>query len=131
MKLYVWLCILLMVLGNALFARSASEQEALTKGVNGKLSYIGRYPVGSVNEDGGIVEIVQYNKDNKRIYLVNGALDSLDIVDVSALRLGSFTSLNLYKRIELSTMGNTHGFSFGDLTSVAISTKNKTVALAI
>jgi hypothetical protein len=130
MKYYLWIGIVIMVLGSCL-SNPAVNQETLISGVNGKMSYIGRYSVGSVNEDGGIAEIVQYNKDNKRIYMVNGVLGSLDIVDVGVLRSGKFTNLNLYKRIDVDAMGTSHGFDYGDLTSVAVSTKNKIIALAV
>jgi DNA-binding beta-propeller fold protein YncE len=131
MKHYVWLGILMMVLGTHLYARPAAEKETLQTGTNGKLSYIGGYSVGSVNADGGVAEIVQYNKDNKRIYVVNGALGTLDIVDTASLRSEKFTNLSLYKRVDVSAIGATHGFDYGDLTSVAISTKNKMIALAV
>jgi hypothetical protein len=128
----LFLVILLLAAGGfRLYASPAAEKEDLKTGINGNISCIGRYSTGSVNEDGGIAEIVQYNKDNKRIYVVNGALGSLDIVDMSGLRSGRFTSLNLYRRIDLNAMGTAHGFEYGDLTSAAISVKNKLVALAV
>jgi len=130
MKHYVWLGII-MVLGAHLYAKPVAEQVKLKTGVSGKLSYIGGYSTGSVNEDGGIAEIVVYNKDNKRIYMVNGALGSLDIVDAGALRSGKFTDMTLYKRIDVSAMAAAHGFEYGDLTSVAVSIKNKLIALAV
>ncbi|MDR3122604.1 MAG: choice-of-anchor I family protein [Treponema sp.] len=126
-----FLFVVLALVGTHAFAKPAQEKETLARGMNGKLSHIGRYSVGSVNEDGGIAEIVQYNKDNQRIYLVNGALGSLDIVDVRGLRSGSFTSLGLYRRINISAMGDAHGFVCGDLTSAAIGVKNKVIALAV
>jgi len=122
---------LFMVLGTQLYAKAIAEQGNLQQGVNGKLSYIGKYSVGAVNEDGGVAEIVVYNNDNKRIYMVNGALGSLDIVDAGVLRSGQFTELNLYKRIDVSAMGVANGFTYGDLTSAAVSTKNKQIALAV
>jgi hypothetical protein len=132
MKHYVWLGILMLVLGTHLYSKPAAEQqETLKSGVNGKLGYIGSYSTGSVNEDGGIAEIVEYNKDNKRIYMVNGALGSLDMVDVGALRSGKFSGLTLHKRVDVNAMGDAHGFDYGDLTSVAVSTKNKLLALAV
>ena len=130
MKHYVWLGII-MVLGAHLYAKPIAEQVTLKTGVNGKLSYIGGYSTGSTNEDGGVAEIVVYNKDNKRIYMVNGALGSLDIVDAGALRSGKFTDMILYKRIDVSAMAAAHGFEYGDLTSVAVSVKNKLIALAV
>jgi hypothetical protein len=131
MKHFVWLGVLLIVLGVQARAKPAAERETLKTGVNGKLSHIGAYSVGETSADGGIAEIVKYNKDNKRIYMVNGALGSLDIADAAALRSGKFTSLPLYKRIDISAMGTAHGFDYGDLTSVAINTRNKIIALAV
>jgi len=131
MKHYAWLGVLLIVLAAQAYSKPAAESETLKTGVNGKLSYIGAYSVGETSADGGIAEIVKYNKDNKRIYMVNGALGSLDIVDAGTLRSGKFTGLTLYKRIDIKTMGTAHGFDYGDLTSVAINTKNKMVALAV
>ncbi|MDR2743208.1 MAG: hypothetical protein LBB98_13805, partial [Treponema sp.] len=131
MKTHVLLAILLAAAAVQVYARPAAESGTLVTGVNGNLSYIGGYSRGSVNEDGGIAEIVQYNRDTKRIYVVNGALGSLDIVDVRSLRSGSFTPLELYRRIDLRTMGAAHGFEYGDLTNVAVSTKNKFIALAV
>ena len=120
-----------LIIGIPLQARPAAESEPLQTGVNGRLTFIGRYATGSVNEDGGIAEIVQYNKDNKRIYMVNGALGSLDIVDTGDLRSNRFTNLNLFRRIDLRVMGTRHGFEYGDLTSVAVSTRHKMLALAV
>jgi len=131
MKHFVWFSLLITVFCFHLYAKPAAEQETLKTGMNGKLSYIGSYSVGSVSSDGGIAEIVRYNKDNKRIYMVNGVLGTLDIVDVSKLHSRGFTGLSLYKRIDVSALGAAHGFDYGDLTSVAVSTKNKIIALAV
>jgi len=129
MKHFILLGVMITLLGTQAYAKP--DTETLKTGVNGKLSYIGSYSVGSVSSDGGIAEIVRYNKDNKRIYLVNGAVGSLDIVDVKSLRSGKFSGLSLYKRIDVRAMGAAKGFDYGDLTSVAINTKNKTIALAV
>ncbi|MDR1839711.1 MAG: choice-of-anchor I family protein [Treponema sp.] len=131
MKNFVLLGILILILSACQSSGSAAGQRTLQQGVNGNLSYIGRYSVGAVNEDGGIAEIVVFNKDNKRIYMVNGALGSLDIVDTSALRSGRFTELALTSRIDIRAMGAANGFEYGDLTSAAISTKNKLIALSV
>jgi len=131
MKHFAWLGVLLIVLAVQAYAKPAVEKGNLKTGVNGKLSYIGAYSVGKTSADGGIAEIVKYNKDNKRIYMVNGALGSLDIADAGTLRSGKFTDLTLYKRIDISAMGTARGFDYGDLTSVAINAKNKMIALAV
>ena len=99
--------------------------------VNGRLRHIGSYSAGSVSENGGVAEIVAYNNDNKRIYLVNGAIGSLDIVDAGVLRSGNFTEMPLYRRIDINAMAAKNNFNSGDLTSVAVSVKNRIVALAV
>ena len=105
--------------------------QSLQRSENGRLTYIGNYSTGSVSESGGVAEIVVYNNDNKRIYLVNGALGSLDIVDAGSLRSGRFTEMPLLKRVDVSAMGEANGFSYGDLTSAAVSVKNKIIALSV
>jgi hypothetical protein len=131
MKTRLLLALLLAVAAGQVYARPIAESGKLATSMNGNLSHIGGYSTGSVNEDGGIAEIVQYNRDTGHIYMVNGALGSLDIVNARNLRSGSFTPLNLYRRIDLYGMGAAHGFEYGDLTSVAVSTKNKLIALAV
>jgi len=108
-----------------------SGNQRLQQGINGRLTYIGSYSTGSVSESGGVAEIVVYNRDNKRIYLVNGALGSLDIVDAKSLRSGRFNEMPLYKRIDVNAMSAANGFNYGDLTSVAVSTRNKIIALSV
>jgi len=108
-----------------------SADETLKRSINRRLTHIGSYSTGSVSESGGVAEIVVYNNDNKHIYLVNGALGSLDIVDASGLRSGRFTEMPLYKRIDVNAMGTANGFTYGDLTSVAVSTRNRIIALSV
>jgi len=108
-----------------------SANQSLRHSVNGRLTYIGSYSAGSVSESGGVAEIIVYNSDNKMLYLVNGALGSLDIVDASGLRSGVFSEMPLHKRINVSAMGAVNGFNYGDLTSVAVSVKNKIIALSV
>ena len=128
MKRIVSICFLMTFIGTALFAGGKSD---IQTGMNKKLSLIGRYSTGSQNSDGGIAEIVVFNKDNNRIYTVNGALGSLDIVNVDSLRSRRFAELSLYKRIDVNAMAQANGFVFGDLTSVTVSTKNQLLALAV
>ncbi|MCL2185707.1 MAG: choice-of-anchor I family protein [Treponema sp.] len=126
--------LILIVIIAILFISCQSTQsgnQTLKQSINGKLTYIGSYSTGSVSESGGVAEIVVYNNDNKKIYLVNGVLGSLDIVDASGLRSGRFIEMPLYKRIDINAMGEANSFNYGDLTSVAVSTKNKMIALAV
>lgn len=50
------------------------------------MKMIGHYSVGTSNKDGGVAEIVKYNKDNGKLYLVNGSTQpaSLEIVSIGA-----------------------------------------------
>ncbi|MDR1100175.1 MAG: choice-of-anchor I family protein, partial [Treponema sp.] len=117
----------------------AESSPAIKLSMNGRLSFIGRYSTGFISENGGVAEIVQYNRENRRLYLVNGALGSLDIVDASSLRSGEFIHMSLARRIDMKAMGLERGFEYGDLTSVAIGTvyhadavnRNMVVALAV
>jgi len=131
MKRYFLSVVVILILAACQSSGTTAGQETLQQGVNGNLTYIGRYSTGAVSEDGGVAEIVAYNNDNKQIYMVNGAIGSLDIVDTSTLRSGRFTELVLTKRVDLNAMGAANGFEYGDLTSVAVSTKNKLIALAV
>ncbi|MCL2230151.1 MAG: choice-of-anchor I family protein [Treponema sp.] len=126
---HFYLAIVALILLSCQSTQSANQ--VLQRSVNGKLTYIGSYSTGSVSESGGVAEIVVYNNDSKQIYLVNGAIGSLDIVDASGLRSGRFTEMPLYKRIDVSAMGTANGFNYGDLTSVAVSTRNRIIALSV
>lgn len=89
------------------------------------------YSTGYTNEDGGVAEIVAYNKDNNILYLVNGSEKSIDIVEITNFNVndGASNKLNLTKRINPADM--IPGFTFGDLTSVVVNTSDKTIAVAV
>ncbi|GAA0133246.1 hypothetical protein YSY43_00860 [Paenibacillus sp. YSY-4.3] len=88
---------------------------------------IGSYQVGSTNKDGGVAEIVKYNKGNRRFYLVNGSSNppSLDIVKLAG---GVLTK---EKTIQVKELAETDGFQYGDLTSVDIHAETKRIAVAV
>lgn len=89
---------------------------------------ISEYRVGTSHKDGGVAEIVKYNKDNGKMYIVNGASHppSLDIV-----ALTNEAVLTKDKSISVKALAETDGFSYGDLTSVDINTARKRVAVAV
>ncbi len=99
--------------------------------VNGKLHYIANYRTGMSNSDGGIAEIVKYNEDNKKMYIVNGAAQSVDIVDISNMVSTNKTDLLIEKRIDISAMAAANGFFSGDITSVDVNTKDNIIAIAV
>ncbi|GIP59580.1 choice-of-anchor I family protein [Paenibacillus woosongensis] len=88
---------------------------------------IGSYQVGSTNKDGGVAEIVKYNKGNGRFYLVNGSSNppSLDIVKLAG---GVLTK---EKTIQVKELAESGGFQYGDLTSVDVHAETKRIALAV
>ncbi|MEK8127846.1 choice-of-anchor I family protein [Paenibacillus filicis] len=89
---------------------------------------IGQYQVGASNKDGGVAEIVKYNKDNGKLYVVSGSSvpPSLDIVPLT----GGGT-LSKEKSVLVKDLSERDGFIFGDLTSVDVNTATKRVAVAI
>ncbi|MGM9971957.1 MAG: choice-of-anchor I family protein [Anaeroplasmataceae bacterium] len=101
------------------------------------------FDTGLTSEDGGVAEIVKYNKDNSKVYLVNGKTQTLDIV-----KLGINQKNELKKELETVFDENTdridfnkivsenssdfeEGFSVGDITSVVVNTDSKYVAVAL
>ncbi|MCM3601761.1 choice-of-anchor I family protein [Robertmurraya korlensis] len=99
--------------------------------VNGKLSYIGNYQTGMSNKDGGIAEIVKYNKDNQKMYLVNGAAQSVDIVSIADITSNKKTEFKIDTRLDITAMGQAYGFASGDITSIDINTNEKIIAIAV
>lgn len=99
--------------------------------VNGKLSSIGNYQTGMSNKDGGIAEIVKYNKDNQKMYLVNGAAQSVDIVSIANVKSNKTTEFKIDTRLDITAMGQAHGFASGDITSIDINTNEKIIAIAV
>jgi hypothetical protein len=92
------------------------------------ITKIGGYAVGTTSEDGGVAEIIKYNRDNGRFYLVNGSTHpaSVDIVNLKdGIHPEKETSINVEQ------LSETGGFSYGDLTSVDINTATKRIAVAV
>ena len=90
---------------------------------------IGEYAVGTTNPDGGVAEIVKYNKDNGKMYLVNGSATppSLEIVNLGQGK----GQLSLDKTVLVKDLSEADGFVFGDLTSVDIDRVKKRVYVAV
>ncbi|MFD2699160.1 choice-of-anchor I family protein [Paenibacillus shunpengii] len=113
-------------------AASNSAAPAVANAAHGlnalQISKIGSYEVGVTNADGGIAEIVRYNKDNGSFYLVNGATQppSLDIVKLE--EDGKTRKVNSINIEALAAAGD---FEVGDLTSVDVNTAGTYVAVAV
>ncbi|WP_168123123.1 choice-of-anchor I family protein [Paenibacillus sp. HB172176] len=93
------------------------------------MNKIASFSVGMSNEDGGVAEIVKYNKDNGKFYVVNGSANppSLEIVSLDP----SSSELKLDKSVLVKELSETNGFAFGDLTSVTVNRVNKLVYVAV
>lgn len=102
-----------------------------TKSVNGVLNYLGSYSTGAQNEDGGVAEIVKYNPDNQKMYLVSGQFQSVDIVSLKGTQVDQQNTYTLEKRLDIHTLAAEHGFTCSDITSVDINTKLDIMAIAV
>lgn len=91
------------------------------------LKHLSSYATGFSNPDGGVAEIVKFNSDNKKMYIVNGVTKTVDIVKLNS---DGTTDFNVATdRIDVSK--TIPGFTFGDITSVDVNTKKKIIALAV
>lgn len=87
------------------------------------------YDSGVEDADGGTAEIVQYNSDTKNYYVVNGKTGTLDIVPREAYDENSKTGVKCDIKSALAKLRP--DFTYGDMTSVAVSTKTDLIAIAV
>lgn len=116
------------VLSAQQFRAIDAEQRLYVEEKSGGLSHLGSYSTGHPSDDGGVAEIVKYNPDNRRMYVVNGMIQGFDIVSLAELKDGSNT-LQLEKRLNVSEM--IPNFEFGDVTSIDINTELKLIAASV
>lgn len=90
------------------------------------LTQIGRYNSGVMNPDGGSAEIVVYNNVNDCAYVINGVKGTLDCVSLSGL--ASTNSVQDLSATEIDVKNLVSGFTYGDMTSVAVSPDGQTLA---
>ncbi|WP_297392403.1 choice-of-anchor I family protein [uncultured Peptoniphilus sp.] len=84
------------------------------------------YSVGRANADGGVAEIVTYNKDDKIFYVVSGVTQSIDLV-----KINSDGSTECKKRINIGDVLKGQDINVGDMTSVSYSDEKKLLAVAV
>ena len=89
-----------------------------------QMSRTGDVSLGTANADGGVAEIVSYNPDNGKAYVVNGQAGVLNVVTVNA-----DGSLTTERSIEVQNLID--GFTYGDMTSVAVDPVNDHVVIAL
>lgn len=84
------------------------------------------YSVGRANADGGVAEIVTYNKDDKVFYVVSGVTQSIDLV-----KINSDGSTECNKRINIGDVLKGQDINVGDMTSVSYSNEKNLLAVAV
>ena len=92
----------------------------------GLVEYLSSYSTGYTDPEGGVAEIVKFNKENNCMYLVSGKTQTLDIVKVH-----EDGSTELVKKVDIAALGTANGFSAGDITSVDVNTGRDLVAIAV
>ncbi|MEK5231883.1 choice-of-anchor I family protein [Lysinibacillus sp. FSL K6-0232] len=90
-----------------------------------------RYDSGVQNEDGGATEIVAYNADNQKYYVINGTTKQIEVV--SFPNSTAYSALKADKSINLEEglKKMNPAFTYGDVTSISINTELKTIVAAV
>ncbi len=77
----------------------------------------------------GAAEIISYNKDNQKFYLVNGVNKTIDVVSLS--NVATTESLVKESTIDVKADAEVDGFVFGDITSLGVNTEEDVIAIAV
>ena len=96
-----------------------------------ELEKIAGFSTGLTDEDGGVAEIVKYNSDNGKFYVINGKSQTIDIVSLAGLTSEKGQQLQKEKSINIADAVNTDTFQYGDLTSIDINTSKKVIVAAV
>ena len=96
-----------------------------------KAELAGRYNSGAMSADGGSLEIVQYNAKNGFAYAVSGVKGKLIAVDLNASLSGDKAAALNGTEYDIRSLVRADNFTYGDMTSVAVSPDGGTLAAAI
>lgn len=91
------------------------------------------YSSGQYNVDGGVMEIIAYNKATGWAYSVNGQSGLLTALDLNVLT-GNGSGIDLIGEdydVKAMVAEAEPGFAYGDMTSVAVSPDGSRLALAL
>ena len=115
-----------------------SSFESKTQGVSNSKAALtveqnARYNSEVVNADGGSSEIVEYNSDNDCAYAVNGTTGHFVKIDMSGLSNKTTVRNMTGVTIPVKEIMQTYcpEFSYGDMTSIAVSTQANVIAVAL
>ena len=110
--------------------------DVATKGFeNGKavdMVKIGGYDTGYSNKDGGVAEIISYDKVKNQAWVVNGTTGKLDILDMQDVTNGLSQKMPA-KSLDIPAIIKKAApdFHYGDMTSVAVNSEKGIVAVAL
>lgn len=98
-----------------------------------KAKLIARYNARAYSADGGSAKITAYNAASGFAYSVNGVKGTLDCVDMRGLQNGTTVEKLAGTELKAAELAENagDGFSYGDMTSVAVSPDGKTLAVAM
>lgn len=88
---------------------------------------VASFSTGSSSEDGGAAEIVKYNKDNNKFYVINGIMSQIHIVSLD----NASGTLNEDSIINVKSFVEKDGFVYGDITSISINNERKEIAVSV
>ncbi|MGN1187181.1 MAG: choice-of-anchor I domain-containing protein, partial [Lachnospiraceae bacterium] len=96
------------------------------------LNKLGSYITGISNPEGGVAEIVSYDKKNNNAWVVNGATGKLDIVSLAPVTGKTGTELTAFSiDVKELTESKDSTFSYGDMTSVCVNSELGIAAVAL
>lgn len=104
----------------------AAETYQVNNSHTGLVRELSTYSVGEAHEDGGVAEIVTYNKKDGRFYVVSGKTQSIDIVEIK-----SNGKTEKIKTVEIGKVLEGTGINAGDMTSVSYSDEKELLAVAV
>lgn len=102
---------------------------------NGKgtldIAQIARYDSGMTNADGGVMEIVDYNKVTGWAYAINGQSGTLTAINLKQIQQGDSVTMLDGNDIDVKALVNAEDFTYGDMTSIAVSPDGTLLAVAV
>ena len=106
--------------------------EGLENGKAINLEKIGGYDSGFSNKDGGVAEIISYDKMKNQAWVVNGATGKLDILSLDQVTGGISEKMSA-KSLDIPAIiaKAAPDFQYGDMTSVAVHGEKGIVAVAL
>ena len=106
--------------------------EGLENGKAINLEKIGGYDSGFSNKDGGVAEIISYDKMKNQAWVVNGATGKLDILSLDQVTGGISEKMSA-KSLDIPAIvaKEAPDFQYGDMTSVAVHGEKGIVAVAL